>query len=111
MPRATTPMAATGASQRPELASARRGSDWARPGPDDRVLADRDAVEDFRARAKPRAVANRHASRFPRLGKNRRRGIGEVVVAADDVTVSGHQHVLPHRHPAGREDLAIEADV
>ena len=52
-----------------------------------------DAVEDLRARAQPGAVADRDAGRRARLLEHRLRRIGEVVVAADDVAVRGHQRV------------------
>ncbi len=46
-----------------------------------------------------------------RLLEHRTRGIAEVVVAADQVAVRGHQHVPSDPHAARRENLAVEADV
>src|SRR5262252_2506246 len=80
-------------------------------GADDGVLADRDAVEDFRARAEPRAVADRDAGRPPRLIEHGARRIGEVVIAADHVAVGGHQHPPADRDAARREHFAVEAEV
>jgi len=52
-------------------------------GADDGVIADGDAVEDFRAGADPRALADAHSGRDARLRDDRLCRIREVVVTAD----------------------------
>ena len=78
---------------------------------DDGVLADVHAVENFRPGADPGAGSDVHAGRRPRLREHRARRIGEIVVAADDVTVRGHQDAGADRDPARRKHFAVEADV
>ena len=53
----------------------------------------------------------RDAGRRPRLLEHGLRRIGEVVVAADHVAVRGQQRARADRDAAGRENLAVEADV
>ena len=66
--------------RRPSRRQARLADDSA--GADDRAVADRDAVENLRARAEPDAVADVDAGGSPRLVQHRLRVIGEVVIAA-----------------------------
>src|SRR5206468_2945743 len=37
--------------------------------------------------------------------------IGEIMIAADDVAIGGHQHRAPDRDAAGGKQLAVEPDV
>src|SRR2546421_1015359 len=80
-------------------------------GADDRMRTDGDAVENLRARANPRAVADRDAARHAPLLDDGLGGIGEVVIAADDVGIRRHQDTAADGHAARREHLAVEPDV
>ena len=78
---------------------------------DDGVIADGHAVEDLGAGAEPDALAERDALRHAALLDHRARRIVHVVRAGAEVAVGGDQRLRPEGDPAGREDLAVEADV
>src|SRR5687767_4847237 len=75
------------------------------------MRADVNAVEDFRAGAKPRPIAHTDAGRRAPLFEHRAGSIAEIVIAADQITIRGDQDIAADSHATCGEDLAVEADV